>query len=305
MEAMLDKKLSWPGFLEHMNRADAPVEMNWPNFFVVGAHKGGSSYLYTQLKRHPEIFLPTNKEPAYFQPGHRTHVDLDEYRELYANAKGHKAIGEATPYYLPDPEVPARIHAVSPAAKIIVTLRDPVDRARSHYEMDREFDCVRSFREAVQRYEDRSARRWDLSREYIEWGLYSAQVGRYMGVFGREQVLVVLFNDIAKRPNDLLARIAQFLGVDPGFYAGLDVSEPVFFYHKPKSAVIPWVQSLGLTLLLPHSLKNALRPLFFNMKKPPMDAETRRRLQEFYEPDIGRLEHLLGRELPELRKTWI
>jgi hypothetical protein len=283
----------------------ASADVNWPNFFIVGAHKGGTSYLYTHLRRHPEIFLPTHKEPAYFQPGSRTYVELDEYRALYAGAKGYKAIGEATPYYLPDPEVPPRIQAVSPAAKIIAVLRDPVERAYSHYQMDRELDCVESFREAIERYEDKSARRWSLSQEYIEWGLYHAQVRRYFDTFGRDQALVLPFTDIRKRPNDLLSTIARFLGVDPGFYAGLDVAEPIFRYRKPKFAAAGWFQRSGLTILVPNFLKRAAQPLFFNTEKPAMDAETRRRLQQLYEPDVAGLEELLGRKLPELRESWI
>jgi hypothetical protein len=305
MLSILNSQRERPTPLAENDRSRTFRDVNWPNFFVVGAHKAGTSFLYTHLKRHPDVFLPRIKELMYFQPGHKAYVDLDQYRVLYEDANRYKAIGEVTPYYLCDPAVPARIHEICPAAKIVIALRDPVQRAYSHFLMDREFDYAESFGEAVRRYEDRSAKRWSLSQEYIEWGLYCDGVRRYMDTFGNDQVLVVLFEDLEKRSNTVLAGIAQYLGVDPGFYDGLDVSTIPNPYHQPKFSGIRWLQNHGITKLVPRSLVLAVRPIFFNTRKPPLDDKSRQWLQKFYEPDIGRLEELLGRKLPELRKSWI
>lgn len=281
--------------------------MNWPNFFVVGAQKAGTTSLYVHLKRHPQVFLPSHKELRYFQPEHRDSVTLDLYRTLYAGAKGYKAIGEVSPYYLVDPLVPARIREVAPGARIIIVLRDPVERAYSHYGNYRRsyYDPAESFREAVGRYENRSAREWHLSQEYIEDGLYYAQVRRYLDTFGRDQVLVLLFDDLAENPSELIARVAQHIGVDPDFFVGRDISEVPNPYRMPKIRAVLWAERLGLTHRLPRSLRLAWRPLFYDLKKPALDGDSRRRLQQFYDRDITELEALLGRKLPELRKSWI
>ncbi len=282
-------------------------DVNWPNFFVVGAHKAGTTSLDAHLKRHPEVFLPTTKEPRYFAPGAPNRVTLDEYRSLYAGVAGYKAIGDISPFYLPTEESPNLIREVCPAARIIVILRDPVERSYSHFLHFQRAgkDRVESFREALDRYQDRSAKGWSFSQEYVEHGLYHAQVRRYLDAFGSEAVLVLLFEDLARGPNQLLAQIARHIGVDPGFFEERDVSEVHNPYYVPKSAPVRWIQNLKVTRRVPASLKMAVRPFLFNMEKPPLDDESRRLLQDLYDADLTRLEELLGRKLPELRKSWV
>lgn len=289
--------------------------VNWPNFFAVGAVKAGSTFLYRHLKRHPEVFLPTEKELMFFQPERSDSTSLDDYRALYAEANGYKAVGEITPHYLIDPNVPSRIHEVAPGAKIIIVLRDPVERAYAHYWNERRyFWDSGSFREAVQRYEDASEEeerrrnmpemRW-RSQNYIEEGLYFPAVRPYLDTFGSDQVLVLMFEDLNKNSNALLMRVAAHIGVDPGFFDGLDVSENPNPYRMPKSRAILFIERHGLARWVPSRLRHAARPFVYNLKKPRMDDESRRRLQQIYDPDITRLEELLGRKLPELRKSWI
>lgn len=312
METATDTELSWPEFLAEMNRPDAPQKMNWPNFFVIGPHKTGSTSLWMHLKRHPEVFLPIFKHANTFQPERADPGDPRPCRALYAGANGYKAIGEVRPDYFPDPAVPARIRQVHPDARIIIVLRDPVERAYSHYLTTRytnpgglTAEPAKSFREVLLRYQDRSSKlRW-RSEEYIEHSLYYAPVKRYLEMFGAEQVLLLLFDDLKKNPSEFLARIARHIGVDPGVFAKLDVSEDGNPFRTPRMAAIRWGQEIGLSGLLPHSLKVAMRPFFFNMKKPQLDIESRRQLQELYDPDITSLEEFLGRKIPELRKSWI
>jgi hypothetical protein len=310
MQSILDaqRALAFPAGQSGPNSSD---EVNWPTFFVVGAQKAGTTYLYHTLRRHPQIFLPPRKELRYFQPEHRHSWSLERYRAVYADAIGYQASGEITPFYLFDPLVPGRIHQQCPTAKIIIMLRDPVERAYSHYldrrrDIDDRFDHAESFHEALRRYENRSAREWSFSQEYIEHGLYHVQVRRYLDAFGRDQVLILLFNKLEKDPNEVLMRIARFIGVDPDFFATGDVSQPRHPYAVPRFSAIRWLQQRKfVNRLVPRSLGRALRPLLFNMKKPPLDIESQRLLQERYAPDLAALEELLGQKLPELRKTWV
>ena len=313
MESVADTKLGWPDFLAEMNGTSSSGKMNWPNFYVVGPPKTGSTSLYWHLKRHPEVFLPSFKELRMFQPEHPDSLSPARYRNLYAEAKDYKAIGEVTPYYLVDPAVPGRVREVSPAAKIVILLRDPVERAYAHYLTVKEVNVAtghkepsRSFAEALRNYEKTPIeQRRDLTTDYLEQGLYSAGVRQYLETFGSDQVLVLLFDDLAKDTKGVFERIAQHIGVDPDVFSNVDASENRNPYRVPKYAAIRWGQKMGLSGLLPHSLKVAMLPLFFKLRKTPLDGESRRRLQQFYDRDITELEALLGRKLPELRKSWI
>lgn len=298
-----------------LQQSQSLTDVNWPNFYAVGGVKAGSTFLYKHLKRHPEVFLPTEKELMFFQPERSDSTSLEEYRALYADGAGYKARGEITPHYLVDPNVPGRIREVEPEAKIIIVLRDPVDRAYSHYWNERRYYWdSRSFREAVRRYENESAdeeRRQSMpelrwrSQNYVEEGFYYEAVRRYFDAFGREQVLVLLFDDLTRNPNAVLMRIAEHIGVDPGFFDGLDVSENPNPYRMPKSRAILFIERHSLAGWIPSRLRHAVRPFVYNLRKPHMDNETQRKLQNLYHPDISRLEELLGQKLPELRKSWI
>src|SRR5581483_12072093 len=118
-------------------------EFIWPNFYIVGAVKSGTTSLWASLKRHPQVFLPKVKEPYFFNCPRTLNVsdsgvissDLREYQNLYRPGRGFNAIDDATPNYLVSPPAAPQIHQICPQAKIIIILRDPVERAYAHYLM--------------------------------------------------------------------------------------------------------------------------------------------------------------------------
>jgi Sulfotransferase family len=283
-------------------------EFIWPNFYVVGAPKAGTSSVYYHLKKHPEVFLPENKEPRYFSPEVREkRVTLEEYRELYRGARGYRAIGDMSPCYLLDEGAARRIHDVSPEAKIVVMVRDPVERAWSDYLFCRTLgtEPEATLLEALRRYERREAREWHLSRLYIEQGMYTGQIRRYRETFGADRVLVLLFDDLTRNPRELFTRLAVHIGVSPDYFSEAVLAEPYNQYRMPRQrALVQAVRSWRVQTLLPRSVVRWLRPLFFDMKKPVLDGESRRRLQDMYAAEVDSLEELLGRKLPELRKSW-
>jgi hypothetical protein len=299
-----------------------PQSSFWPNFYVVGAPKCGTTSVWAYLRKHPQVFLPSNKEPSFFlttplstSPDCCT-GNLEAYRGLYRNANGYKAVGDASACYLWDPNVAARIHDVCPDARIVILLRDPVERAFSHYVMlVRAGAESQSFAEVVkQGKRELLEGNWPgtIRRGCIESGLYSAQVRRYLETFGREQVGIFLFEDLVEDPAGLMSAICGHIGVDA---AQLDMKQlarvhnegriprAAWLHRALKTALSPDVRRRAIPRLVRKWLKNS--PLLFKRYTVPQDEETTKSLQAVYGPDLRCLEDLLGRKLPQLRKNWV
>ncbi|MGC2636777.1 MAG: sulfotransferase [Acidobacteriaceae bacterium] len=297
----------------------------WPNFFVVGGQKCGTTSIYEHLKKHPQVFVPEKKEPGFFatapHPGQPEaivqlrHCDsLEEYEGLYRGAGGFAARGDLSTCYLWDADAPSRIHEICPEAKIIIMLRDPVSRAHSAYLWNkwRCRDTAATFQEALRQDSMRSKANWCTSFMYIECGMYYSQVRRYFETFGRERVMVLLFDDLSRRPQELFAGIADHVGIGSTQFRSADFSEAHNFYKMPRfHKAFRFVRTRFSKELrqrvLPAPVQEWLRSskLLYGTRKPPLDSESRQYLQAIYEPDVTLLEELLGRKLPELRKSWV
>jgi Sulfotransferase domain len=302
----------------------------WPNFFIVGAANSGTTSLYTCLNQHPQVFLPALKEPHYFahvRPSYeqrymRTYVTGESaYLRLFHRGAGYPAIGEASPSYLFDVEAAARIRRVLSHAKIIMLLRDPVERAHSHYLMDlREGVQREHFYRAIEEDWYRRQKGWGVSHLYVELGLYAAQVRRYLSTFGSKQVLILMFEELRRASENgksALARAFRFLEVDPEYLDRIDTT-----YAENSYGVARWswarrlagsnrVRRLG-QILVPPSLgsNQAVKRLIFqrffvkSAPRPEMDPRAKDLLCSIFDPDIRALEELLQRHLPDLRHTW-
>jgi hypothetical protein len=298
------------------------TEAVWPNFFIVGAVKCGTTSLYEHLKRHPQVFFPEMKEPHFFSsspvPPRFMHEhcwgDSEAYLKMYEPGRGYKAIGDASPSYLLDENAPRRILEVSPDAKIVVLLRDPVERTYSSYLMNllNGEETEKSFMKALHLDSARQPKVFWKSRLYIEASMYYSQVQRQFDAFGRDRVLILMFDDLVKNPQEVVTRAARHIGVNPQVRDETDLSEPHNAYRMPRFRGIYRLATSGISKklrhkLLPSAAQNWLRhsPLLYGNRKPPLDDESRRYLQNIFDPDITRLEELLGRKLPELRKSWV
>lgn len=300
---------------------DMPIMTNtWPNLFIVGAQKGGTTTLYETLKQHPQIFMPPIKEPHYFSRD-RVIVDRDlivtkehVYLQLFNSGADCKFRGESSPSYLWHPDVPERIQKKSPDAKIIIILRDPIERAYSQYLMDI-LDGVKplafyDFLKKRGRPEDQA---YGTGKLYVELGQYFEQVKRYLNVFGQEQVLVLLFEDLKLNPIKLYSDIAFFLKIkkEPFFLIprdGVIYNE----YHSPRNVLVQKMMQFREVRLLwrrvmPGKIRLFIRKNFIEKKspKPIIDLKSIKLLVDVFEPEIRDLEALLGCNLPELRKTWL
>ena len=194
------------------------------SFAMIGAQKAATSTLYRMLVKHPEVVGGPEKEMRFFM---REDVDWDEpdYAEYVRPAKRasvHVA-GDATPDYAIWPHAIERMHRYNPDLRVILSVRDPIERAMSQWSMER--DRIATFPDvpdAIAAYAtDRlpeevpdGVKPWEFLRHTMfARGLYAQQVRRVLQVFPREQFLAVDFADIARAPGDTLDRVTDFLGL--------------------------------------------------------------------------------------------
>jgi sulfotransferase family protein len=244
-----------------------------PDFLIIGAQKAGTTALYAYLREHPQITGPSWKEVSFFD----RHYGRGEawYRGNFPNtlrARG-GLVGEASPSYLFHPLAPERVAALVPEAKLVALVRNPVDRAFSHYQHEvalgrepRSFeDALVAEDERLRGEEDRivadpayfSHAWWNYT--YRARGRYAEQLERWLAVFPREQLLVMPSEELLAEPEQAHGRVLEFLGASP------------------------------------HRLD--AYPRVFERQYEPMRPETRLRLAaEFAEPN-RRLYELLGRNL--------
>jgi hypothetical protein len=283
----------------------------WPNLFLVGAAKAGTTSVYDQLDRHPAIYMSPMKEPHFFsrirpspeRAAFFPHIsDEGEYKALFDGVSDERLVGEASTSYLWDAEAAERIHRVAPDASILVMLRDPVERAYSQYWNDvREGLETRSFADAVLEERRSSPGVWGVTSLYIDCGLYADQVERYLDRFG-DRVLVSFFEDFLTDQAGTVADIQAFLRVEPvAVAAGTSRMNPA---SLPRSSLSGRILGSGrLRRLARATVPRALRArgrgaLLKEVRPPPMDPEARELLVDVFRPEADRVAELLGRRTP-------
>jgi hypothetical protein len=176
-----------------------------PDFVIIGAQKGGTSFLYHLLTRHPLVEPAARKELHFFDRQGFFDKGAEWYRRCFPPPKwndGRRSItGEATPYYLFDPPVAKRMAEVVPRARLIVLLRNPIDRAYSHYQMQVKRNTeTRPFEEAVEQ-----------PTSYLSRGIYIDQLLHWFEFFSQEQMLILKSEDFFQRPVETLKVVLDFL----------------------------------------------------------------------------------------------
>ncbi|HRK61084.1 MAG TPA: sulfotransferase [Candidatus Omnitrophota bacterium] len=191
-----------------------------PSFFVVGTQKAGTTTLHEILRQHPQIFLPKTKEAHFFDFDDTFTKGFDWWVEtFFKECNSGKIAGAITPEYLFYPEVPLRIkEMLGVDVKIIIILRNPVDRAFSHYLMTKRRGLeALSFDQAVAKEAERLKAGRDFERvhySYFSRGLYAKQVKRYLDLFGAKNVLILKFEeDFLKDKLATIEKILRFLNV--------------------------------------------------------------------------------------------
>lgn len=274
-----------------------------PDFLVIGAQRAGTSLLHQILLTHPEVYVPRRRKEVhyfdwYFERG------ADWYRGFFpsaAEAARFRAIGEATPDYLATPEAPERIHALLPGCRLIVILRNPVDRAYSWYLYARRIrDERRSFEDFLKH-----------DPTTLEWGLYARHLERYLALFPRAALLVLIYEELVREPAEELGRLARFLDLSTGWAAPERLLQrPINTSQRPYFRTgFALAHELG-ELLMRHDVDWPVRiakrlgaPRLFGTgaPNPGLPTAARAELSAFYDQDVRRLEALLGRKVSAWR----
>jgi len=286
------------------------------DFIGIGTMRSGTSWIAMNLRAHPQICVSEPKEIRYFNRyltsrgiGRRElnpnyDEGLDWYLKHFKHARKGQVVGEYSPSYLYDDHAAIAIKRCFPDIKLIACLRNPVDRAYSHYRMWRGNATLGniSFEEALEQDEI-----------YVGMGHYAKQLKAYLDHFERDQILILIFEELIRCPEHTIPKIFRFLDVSPELpldYAGMDknpaahirstrmmktaVSASRFLINARLSFVLNALRELGAHSLFTKINKPPLR-------YPPMTKETSQRLMEIFSEDISELERLLERDLKEWR----
>jgi len=283
---------------------------HWPNLFIAGAPKCGTSSLHAYLQQVPGIYMSRIKEPKYFCPvaipdDHpiKPIRDRDRYLRLFAEGATARYRGEASPDYLEDPQAPYLIREVSPEAKVIVSLRDPVERLYSHYLMLRNNrTAFGTFAEEIRRGLELQSNR-SLSLLWPDTGRYFEQVQRFREVFGVTGLQVLIYEEFAADVQGAVRQVLQFLDIE---YPVADIDPDAHRQHSEARG--QWVRYLWANKTISRAAESWVPPrarkfvrekfLVKQVPKPPVDPEARRFLVDFYSEDVRQLSGLLGRSLP-------
>lgn len=279
----------------------------WPDFFIVGQPKAGTSSLHVYLSQVPGICMSKIKEPNYFarivvpdDSRIRPIRNVESYRGLFADAGPGDLLGEASPTYLEDPGAAAAIHAVSPGSKIIVSLRDPVDLIYSFYLMLLRNDGAMSFMEEIRRkLAITEGTNWKRIELRLEYGYFYPGLKRYFDLFGSDRIKVVIYEELARDTVRVVQEVLDFLEV-PYSAARLDLRN-YNEYGAPRGA---WTRAiLGNRRILqlaertlPAPFRNWVKRtvLLRKAQKPVMQPEAEQLLIDLYRKDIKETLELLG-----------
>jgi len=290
------------------------------DFIVVGAEKCGTTWLSEMLRQHPQVFIPEQKELHYFNrkfgefpelDNHNFNKPVEWYLEFFAAAKPNQIKGEICPAYLWDDQAAARIKSFDPKLKLFMLLRNPIERTYSAYRFYVQRGTVQlDFMNAFHRHKallaDRSS--------------YAMQVQRYLDLFSRENIHIFLYDDLRRNAKAFLRQLEQTLDIDEFYPANIEESTYVtgevryrslnrilsktrYLVHKYK---LTYLLDMGGKIGLTNKLEllrqqNKIEPQQTYTQK--MDEVTRKFLQEYFLPDVIRLEQILGRDLSMWKRS--
>lgn len=294
--------------------------MRLPDFFVVGAPKCGTTALHEYLRRHPQLFMPSQKELHYFGSDlSRLPSQLDEtaHSALFAGCDGAERVGETCIWALYSTQAAREIASAVPGARAVVMLREPVEMMYAlhseflYHRIEDEWDFGRALDAEAERRRGRRLPHGDLYPPaiyfYRDVATFAPQVRRYRDALRQERVHVILFDDLCRDPAAEYGRLLAFLGVGGDFVPSMEVINPNKRFRSP---------ALQRFLNDPDSAARRLSRVLFPFPVPrarmaeaaarwnfrygprrPMDSSLRRRLRREFEPAVRELAAVIRRDL--------
>lgn len=306
-----------------------------PNFFLVGTVKGGTTALHRYLYAHPDIYVSPVKEVNYFskdaiypelfakdyrhdvaididkylsgerlQPVHIAHItDEATYQRLFDRVKNETAIGEMSLSYMLYDGVAEKIKSYNSDAKIIMILRNPSERAYSQYIMNLKQGKILNdnFLEEIINDDSASPSGWGINHQYLYIGKYYKQVKNYLNVFPKNQVKIILYDDLVEDAQAVMKELFRFL----------EVTEDIIIDSNKKyneggmsrfSYLNYYLNQWGIIQsaknILPYSWRAVLKKLFYTQNNIPKLSDTDRKwLNDYYREDIIALQNCIDRDL--------
>ena len=297
----------------------------YPDFFIVGAPRSGTTFMFEYLGQHPQVFAPERKEPQHFATDldsgsyldSLTFVrDTDEYLKLFAGARSDQLTGEGSTWYLYSKDAAANIKRANPDARIIAMLRHPVEMLYSLH--GRRFyagsEDLPDFADALAAEADRRAGQRVPPRArnvkalfYRDVGRYGEQLERYFNTFGRDRVHVVIFDDFTTDPAASYRGVLEFLGLDDSFAPEFTVVNAGAARRSPglqRALLAPPVVRFARAVI-PVSLRPRVGRAWDRLttrreRRPPLDPAVASVLRRDLLPDIEHLGRLLDRDLTQV-----
>jgi len=285
-----------------------------PNFLCVGAQKAGTTTLYNILKQHPDIYLPDVKELHYFDKDDNFKLGLEWYSKYFVNGyNNQKVIGEITPSYIFYEKVPERIYnTLGKDIKLIFILRDPVDRAYSHYLMSlkRQYETL-PFLEAL-KLENNRICKGEFEKNhfsYISRGFYATQIKRYLRYFSKENMKIIIFErDFIENKRNTIKDILRFLQVDE---IDLNINIHSNIANIPKIKIInsliykEYSFKKIINKIIPKNIRKDIIKLLNKLNQRPVKKDVKESIGEerkiiinkFFKKEILELEKILEIDL--------
>ncbi|MEM4256651.1 MAG: sulfotransferase domain-containing protein [Thermoplasmata archaeon] len=271
------------------------------NFLCLGTQKAGTTLLYKLLRQHPQIYLPNEKEAHFFDIDDNFNKGIEWYKQFFMNSEHYKIIGAITPSYLFFDYVPERIkNTLGTDIKFLIILRNPIDRAYSHYWM--------SYKRGYEKYPFEKAIIMEHARmrkgyfeknhfSYLSRGFYSEQIKRYLSVFPFDNIKIIIFEEFIKNIKPYMKDILVFLGCHDLEFEFNIHDESVHYGDLSISQYLKAIKT-NRNFIFQKEMFN-LKKLIKNKRihYPPLKKATRVFLQELYKHDIHELELLLKRDL--------
>lgn len=262
-----------------------------PQFIIIGAVKAATTWIAHQLRSQPSIFLP-KAEPHYFSS------DYDRgpgwYASLFSAASDDQLIGEKSADYLAHPAAAARLAHELPRARLVVQLRNPIDRAYSDY-------CMLFRRGTVDGEIERHLGAGDEQPRFLAGGLYRQHLARFLNHFPAEQLQIILYDDIRSKPEATLQAVGKHIGAQRTLYP-VALEERQNDSRKPMlplamrrfmAPIKPVVAPLRDNALFAMVHRRLARPVAY----PPLTSDLRLRLRDYYAEDVRQLGMMIGRDL--------